>query len=233
MTDDALLAELMGAAPTLASAWRPIAEAYPAAEPATLSDSRESAEALLRFAGHAISGGHMYTLWRNGVQLGRLIHVKEQSSYAGAPLGLTGVLFPLTAVDDLRTVRQTRFASLPGSPAVQEFPEDAADTPSGPGACVVPIPAFMLLGRDGSGAVPPEAIFTIRTDAGVDVPSHLIEIDRQELPPDVGASELRAAGLPEDLRSVFGVRVVHEEEAPSPQLVEAAKQVLRDLRSLP
>lgn len=165
----------------------------------------------------------MYSLWQNGVELGRLIHVTEESSPDGAPLGLTGVLFPLASVAGLRGVRQTRFASLPGSPVVQESPDEESRMHFVPGLYIVPVPAFARLAPDGSG-VPLEVIFSIRTKAGVDVPSYAIGIERHDLPPDVDASvEMRDVGLPEDLRAVFVIRLVHEAAYPPPEFIEAMK----------
>jgi hypothetical protein len=172
--------------------------------------------------------GHMYTLWQTGVQLGHLIHVQEQSSEDGKPIGIAGVLFPAALTLELRAVRQTRFVALPGSPVVQEFQDEEPRTGFDPHIHVVPMPAFMRLGPDGTGA-PRETIFSIRTEGGADVPSYVIEIDRQDLPPDVGAAALREIGLPEHLRSVCVVRVVYEEEELPAELIEAVKRVRSEM----
>ncbi|MBC8086569.1 MAG: hypothetical protein H7Z40_04845, partial [Phycisphaerae bacterium] len=145
----------------------------------------------------------MYSLWRNNVQLGRLINVQEETLDGVEPAGFVALLYPLSALDSLGSVKQTRFASESGSPVVQEFPEVsdlACSDAAYPGVYSYPLPAFMKLDADGR-SVPQEDVFSICTDDGRDVPSYAISIERIELPPDGSSDdELREAGLPAGLR---------------------------------
>lgn len=173
----------------------------------------------------------MYSLWRNNIQLGSLLNLVYESDEDGEPMGFWSILSPMVNVDNLREVRQTRFADIEGSPSIHQYrepPEAMSPGTASPYVPVYPLTPFMLYQQNG--AVAEEEVFYIRTNDGLDVPTYGIGILPGELSTEPDQSDdLRALGLPEDSRTIFQVLVAYESADPSRKIPQEMKDQILDL----
>lgn len=134
------------------------------------------------------------TLWRNSVLLG---HIVVPTHAHG---GIAGMFVPTGAFDDIRPVAQFRLRAVPGEPIVHHYAEDSEPAESEQSLSPKTRGKEYKLDRwDGSLAVAPEAILSLRDGDGETIECDTIAIHRFPIPPAGTPSEIW------DLCNAYGV----------------------------
>lgn len=159
----------------------------------------------------------MYSLWRDGVLLARIIEHGPVTSGPDVVIGFTGILDPAVECD-FTGVRQARVTFQPGMPVIH-MPLDPIDMSAlfrVPPRVVEDRSAFSASARVGARRftyeelrAPPELIFEIRRADTTIVPLGELTLQRQDFPDDPRARRyLRAFGVPDHIRTMWEVSAV-------------------------